>query len=84
VLLVLSPPTQTPLVSETLHPDEVSALTRTTPTQRGKLLRQLDAAGFQLRKNLDGHYEHVKATVRSTWPFLDDDLEDGDRIDPDA
>jgi hypothetical protein len=43
-----------------------------------------DAAGFQLRKNLDGHYEHVKATVRSTWPFLDDDLEDGDRIDPDA
>lgn len=66
---------------ETLHPDEVSALTRTTPTQRGKLLRQLDAAGFQLRKNLDGHYEHVKPTPieRGEWLNLDDDdLEYGD------
>ena len=63
---------------ETLHPDEVSALTRTTPTQRSKLLRQLDAAGFQIRKNLDGHYEHVKPAVRSTWPNLDDDLGDED------
>ena len=71
---------------ETLHPDEVSALTRTTPTQRSKLLRQLDAAGFQVRKNLDGHYEHVKPTPieRSEWPNLDDDLEDGGRISPDA
>ena len=59
---------------ETLHPDEVSALTRTTPTQRGKLLRQLDAAGFQLRKNLDGHYEHVKP-IPAAWYNLDDDLE---------
>lgn len=66
---------------ETLHPDEVSALTRTTPTQRSKLLRQLDAAGFQVRKNLDGHYEHVKPAVRSTWPNLDDDLEYGDSPD---
>lgn len=65
---------------ETLHPDEVSALTRTTPTQRSKLLRQLDAAGFQVRKNLDGHYEHVKPAVRSTWPNLDDDLEYGDSL----
>jgi len=63
---------------ETLHPDEVSALTRTTPTQRSKLLRQLDAAGFQLRKNLDGHYEHVRPNVRSTWPNLDDHPEVGD------
>lgn len=71
---------------ETLHPDEVSALTRTTPTQRSKLLRQLDAAGFQLRKNLDGHYEHVKPTPieRSEWPNLDDHLEDGDCTDLDA
>ena len=69
---------------ETLHPDEVSALTRTTPTQRGKLLRQLDAAGFQVRKNLDGHYEHVKPAVRSTWPDLDDDLEDGGLVNTDA
>lgn len=72
---------------ETLHPDEVSALTRTTPTQRSKLLRQLDAAGFQLRKNLDGHYEHVKPTaldLEGAWPNLDDDLEGGDCADPDA
>lgn len=68
---------------ETLHPDEVSALTRTTPTQRSKLLRHLDASGFQIRKNLDGHYEHVKPTVRSTWTNLDD-LEDGDRLNLDA
>ena len=66
---------------ETLHPDEVSALTRTTATQRSKLLRKLDAAGFQIRKNLDGHYEHVKPAVRSTWPNLDDDLEAGDSPD---
>lgn len=72
---------------ETLHPDEVSALTRTTPTQRGKLLRQLDAAGFQIRKNLDGHYEHVKPTaldLESAWPNLDDDLKGGGKINPDA
>ena len=56
-----------------------------TPTQRGKLLRQLDAAGFQVRKNLDGHYEHVKPAARSAWPVLDD-LEDGDEdsLNPDA
>ena len=65
---------------ETLHPDEVSALTRTTPTQRGKLLRQLDASGFQVRKNIEGHYEHVKPTPAG-WPNLDDDLEDGDSPD---
>jgi len=68
---------------ETLHPDEVSALTRTTPTQRGKLLRQLDAAGFQIRKNIEGHYEHVKP-VPAAWLDLDDDLEDGGSLNPDA
>ncbi len=36
---------------------------------------------FQVRKNLDGHYEHVKPAVRSTWPNLDDDLEYGDSPD---
>ena len=65
---------------ETLHPDEVSALTRTTPTQRGKLLRQLDAVGFQIRKNLDGHYEYVKPAASNKWPVLDDDLEVGDSL----
>ena len=68
---------------ETLHPDEVSALTRTTPTQRGKLLRQLDAAGFQICKNIEGHYEHVKP-VPAAWLDLDDDLEDGGSLNPDA
>ena len=75
---------------ETLHPDEVSALTRTTPTQRSsKLLRQLDAAGFQVHKNLDGHYEHVKP-IPAAWFNLDYDLEvkvevkAGGRINPDA
>lgn len=66
---------------ETLHPDEVSALTRTTPTQRSKLLRQLDAAGFQLRKNLDGHYEHVKPDMSNKWlVFGDPDVEDEDSL----
>ena len=62
---------------ETLHPDEVSALTRTTPTQRSKLLRHLDASGFQIQKNAQGLYEHVPPAVRSTWP----DLEYGDSPD---
>lgn len=68
---------------ETLHPDEVSALTRTTPTQRSKLLRQLDAAGFQVHKNLDGHYEYVKPVASNKWlVFGDPDLEgeDGDSL----
>lgn len=70
---------------ETLHPDEVSALTRTTPTQRGKLLRQLDAAGFQVRKNLDGHYEHVKPVASNKWlVFGDPDLEGEDGDSPSA
>lgn len=70
---------------ETLHPDEVSALTRTTPTQRGKLLRQLERSEFQVRKNLDGHYEHVKPVARSAWlGFGAPDHEGGGRINPDA
>lgn len=63
---------------EQLHPDEVSALTRTTATQRSKLLRHLDASGFQIRKNAQGFYEHVPPAERSeSWP----DLEDGDSGD---
>lgn len=56
---------------EQLHPDEVSALTRTTATQRSKLLRKLDASGFQIRKNAQGLYEHVPPAERSeSWPVL--------------
>lgn len=66
---------------EQLHPDEVSALTRTTATQRSKLLRKLDASGFQIRKNAQGLYEHVPPAKRSeSWP----DLEDGDSPDDEA
>ena len=58
---------------EQLHPDEVSALTRTTATQRSKLLRKLDASGFQIRKNAQGLYEHVPPAERSeSWPDLGD------------
>ena len=64
---------------EQLHPDEVSALTRTTSTQRSKLLRKLDASGFQIRKNSQGHYEHVPP-AKPSWP----DLEGGDSVDLDA
>ena len=64
---------------ETLHPDEVSALTRTTATQRSRLLRKLDASGFQIRKNAQGHYEHVRP-AKPSWP----DLEDVDSDDLDA
>lgn len=55
---------------EQLHPDEVSALTRTTATQRSKLLRHLDASGFQIRKNAQGLYEHVPPSVASRGPTL--------------
>lgn len=57
---------------EQLHPDEVSALTRTTATQRSKLLHHLDASGFQIRKNAQGLYEHVPP-AKLSWPDLDED-----------
>lgn len=68
---------------EQLHPDEVSALTRTTATQRSKLLRHLDASGFQVRKNAQGLYEHVLLAERSeSWPDLaSSEGEDGDSLD---
>lgn len=66
---------------EQLHPDEVSALTRTTATQRSKLLRHLDASGFQIRKNAQGLYEHVPPAERSeSWP----DLGGGDSPDDES
>lgn len=41
---------------ETLHPDEVSALTRTTPSQRSALLRRINASGYTIHKNVEGQY----------------------------
>ena len=41
---------------ETLHPDEVSALTRTTPSQRSALLRRINASGYTIYKTPEQQY----------------------------
>ena len=58
---------------ETLHPDEVSALTRTTPSQRSRLLRRIDASGYSIYKNTAGQYGKFDEPIR---PHLEDDPDD--------
>lgn len=63
---------------ETLHPDEVSALTRTTPSQRSALLRRINASGYTIYKTPEQQYAKWEQPILATVASTSDEDEDED------
>lgn len=61
---------------ETLHPDEVSALTRTTPSQRSALLRRINASGYTIYKTPEQQYAKWEQPILGGPALTSDECED--------